>query len=116
MNKVMFIGRITKDIEVKRLKDSDKCVAAFRLAVDRGFLGSNGEKIVDFIPVVAWDKNAERLEKYTNKGSRICVIGRLQMRDYETKEGEKRYISEVIAQEIQFLDWKTSKEENVEAI
>lgn len=113
MNKVMFIGRLTKDVEVKHLKDSDKCVASFRLAVVRNFYGPNGEKLVDFIPVVAWNKDAERLAKFTEKGSRICVIGRLEIRSYETKEGEKRYMSQVIAQEIQFLDWKTSKEEAI---
>lgn len=116
MNKVMFIGRLTKDVEVKRLNGGDKSVASFKLAVTRNFTNSNGEKQVDFIPVVAWDKNAEMLEKYTEKGNRVCVIGRLQIRDYETNEGEKRSVTEVIAQEIQFLDFKAKNEETAKAI
>lgn len=106
MNKVMFIGRITKDIELKQINENNKYVAAFKIAVDRGYLDSKGEKLVDFIPVVAWEKLAENLSKYTKKGSLICVIGKLHMKSYETKEGSKRYICEVIAQEIQFLDNK----------
>ncbi|MFU0823507.1 single-stranded DNA-binding protein [Clostridium sp.] len=116
MNKVMFIGRITKDIEVKRLKDSDKCVTAFSLAVEREFPGANGEKLVDFIPVVAWNKDAEFLSRYAKKGSRICVMGRLEVRSYETKDGERRYMTQAVAQGIQLLDTKILKEENVEAI
>lgn len=112
----MFIGRLTKDVEVKRLNGGDKSVASFKLAVTRNFTNSNGEKQVDFIPVVAWDKNAERLEKYTEKGNRICVIGRLQMREYETKDGEKRNVAEVIAQEIHFVDFREKKEEAAKAI
>ncbi|MEA4827147.1 single-stranded DNA-binding protein [Clostridium sp. JNZ J1-5] len=106
MNKVMFIGRITKDIELRELKENNKFVTTFKLAVDRGYYDQNGEKQADFIPIVAWEKQAENLAKYTKKGSLISVIGRLQMRSYETKDGEKRYMSEVIAQEIQFLDSK----------
>lgn len=106
MNKVMFIGRTTKDIELRKLNQNNKYVTTFRLAVDRGFEGKNGEKLVDFIPIVAWDKNAELLSKYTKRGSRVSIIGRLQIRSYETKDGEKRYMSEVVVQEIHILDWK----------
>lgn len=106
MNKVMFIGRLTKDVELKELKESDKYLAKFRLAVDRGYHSNNGEKLVDFIPIIAWDKNAEILAKYTGKGNRISVIGRLQIKSYETKDGEKKQITQVVAQEIQILDWK----------
>ena len=113
MNKVMFIGRITKDIELKHLKETNKYLASFQLAVSRDFVNEKGERQADFIPVVAWEKNAENLAKYTKKGSLISVIGRLQIRDYETKEGTKKYISEIIAQEIQFLDNKKQKEEAV---
>ncbi|AEB75419.1 single-stranded DNA-binding protein [Clostridium botulinum] len=111
MNKVMFIGRTTKDIEVKKLKENNKYVTTFRLAVNRGFLGKNGEKLVDFIPIVAWDKNAELLAKYTKKGSRVNVIGRLQIKSYETRDGVRKYMSEVVAQEIHILDWKNKEQE-----
>jgi single-strand DNA-binding protein len=110
MNKVMFIGRLTKDIELKQLKETNKYLASFQLAVNREYVNENGERQADFIPVVAWEKNAENLAKYTKKGSLISIIGRLQIRDYETKDGIKKYISEVIAQEIQFLDNRKQKE------
>lgn len=111
MNKVMFIGRITKDMELKYIKENEKYVVNFTLAVNRPFLNAKGEKIADFIPVVAWGKNAEKLAKYTQKGSLISVIGRLQMISYEGKDGIKRHISQVVAQEIQFLDWKKNERE-----
>lgn len=110
MNKVMFIGRITKDIELKEIKENNKYLASFKLAVNRDFVNENGERGADFIPVVAWEKNAQNLAKYTKKGSLISIIGRLQTRDYQTKDGTKKYISEVIAQEIQFLDSRKQKE------
>lgn len=113
MNKVMFIGRITKDIELKQLKETNKYLASFYLAVNRDFVNEKGERDADFIPVVAWDKNAEKLAKYTGKGSLITVIGRLQVRDYEAKDGTRKYISQVIAQEIHVLDNKKQREEAV---
>lgn len=111
MNKVIVMGRTTKDIELKQLKENNKYVCNFRLAVERGFVDKNGEKLVDFIPVVAWEKNAEILSKYTSKGSRVNIIGRLQIKNYETKNGERRFMSEVLAQEIHILDWKSSNKE-----
>src|SRR3712207_9509464 len=74
-----------------------------RLAVNRGYLGKNGEKLVDFIPIVVWDKNAELLAKYTKKGSRVNIVGRLQIKSYETRDGVRKYMSEVVAQEIHIL-------------
>ncbi|MCY6370961.1 single-stranded DNA-binding protein [Clostridium ganghwense] len=110
MNKVLFIGRLTKDIELKHIKENDKNVTNFTLAVDRPFLNEKGERVTDFIPVVAWERNAEKLAKHTKKGNLISVIGRLQMISYEGKDGVKRYISQVVAQEIQFLEWNKTKE------
>lgn len=115
MNKVMFIGRITKDVELKQIKQNEKHVVNFTLAVSRPFSNANGEKIVDFIPVVAWDRNAELIAKYTKKGSLVSVIGRLQMVSFEGKDGVKRYISQVVTQEVQFLEWvKDNKVENID--
>ncbi|MCY6484536.1 single-stranded DNA-binding protein [Clostridium aestuarii] len=111
MNKVMFIGRITKDIELKHIKENDKYVTNFTLAVERPFKNEKGERITDFIPIVAWERNAEKLSKFTKKGSLMSVIGRLQIISYEGKDGIKRYISQVIAQEIQFLDRAKNKKE-----
>lgn len=116
MNKVMFIGRITKDVELKHIKENDKYVTNFTIAVERPFTNLKGDRIVDFIPIVAWDKNAENIAKYTKKGSLISVIGRLQMTSFEGKDGVRKYLSQVVAQEVQFLQWRKDdkKEENKE--
>ena len=101
MNKVIIVGRLTRDPEV-RYTQTGKAVASFSVAVDSGF-GDN--KRADFIPVVVWDKLAEVCGNNLTKGRRILVEGRLQIRDYE-KDGQKRRAAEVIAQNIEFLDTK----------
>ncbi len=102
INKVTLIGRLTKEPEVKRLAN-DTCVASFTLAVDRTFKSKDGEKEADFIPIVVWRKTAELCEKYLSKGSLAAVAGRIQTRNYDAADGTKRYISQVIADEVQFL-------------
>jgi len=101
MNKVIVVGRLTRDPEV-RYTQTGKAVASFSVAVDTGF-GEN--KRADFIPVVVWDKLAEVCGNNLTKGRRVLVEGRLQIRDYE-KDGEKRRAAEVVAQNIEFLDSK----------
>ena len=101
MNKVIIVGRLTRDPEV-RYTQTGKAVASFSVAVDSGF-GDN--KRADFIPIVVWDKLAEVCGNNLTKGRRILVEGRLQIRDYE-KDGQKRRAAEVIAQNIEFLDTK----------
>lgn len=103
MNKVILIGRITKDVELKYTPGSGKAVTNITLACDK-FV--NGEKQADFIPVVVWDKNAENLANFQGKGSKIAVYGRLQTRSYDDKNGEKRFVTEIVASEIEFLDKK----------
>lgn len=102
MNKVIIVGRLTRDPEV-RYTQTGKAVASFSVAVDSGF-GDN--KRADFIPVVVWDKLAEVCGNNLGKGRRILVEGRLQIRDYEDKEGQKKRVAEVVAQNIEFLDSK----------
>jgi single-strand DNA-binding protein len=110
MNKVMLLGRLTKDAEIKTINE-DKKVATFNLAVNRRFR-KEGEPDADFINCVAWNKTAELIEKYITKGRQIAVSGRLNTRSYEDKEGSKRYVTEVIVDEIDFADSK--KEEKSE--
>ena len=107
MNKAILVGNLTRDPEV-RYTGTGKAVATFSLAVSTGY-GDN--KRTDFIPIVTWDKLAEICGNNLTKGRRILVEGRLQLRDYETKEGEKRRVAEVIAQNIEFLSPKDNSGE-----
>jgi single-strand DNA-binding protein len=109
LNKVILIGRLTRDIELKTLP-SGTAVANFTLAVDRAKRKDEEQKQADFIPVVAFGKTAEICSRYLYKGSMAAIDGRLQVRSYE-KDGQKRYTTEVIANEIHFLTSK-SKEIN----
>ena len=104
MNKVILVGRLTRDPEV-RYTQTGKAVASFSVAVDTGY-GDN--KRADFIPIVVWDKLAEVCGNNLTKGRRILVEGRLQIREYE-KDGQKRRSAEVVAQNIEFLDTKAAQ-------
>ena len=103
MNHVMLIGRLTRDPELKFLQ-SGTAVCKFTLAVDKPF----GGKEADFIPITVWGKIAEACGNNLNKGRLVAVSGRLQIRTYE-KDGQKRYITEVVASEVKFLDYKKSE-------
>lgn len=103
LNTVVLIGRLTKDPEL-RYTPSGKAVATLRLAVDRGTTNPQGEKETDFIDVVVWEKQAETVANYLQKGRLIAVQGRLQIRQYETQEGQRREKAEVVAQSVRFLD------------
>lgn len=107
MNKVVLIGRLTKDPELRFTPGSGKAVASFTLAVDRRF-SSSGQKEADFIPIVVWGKQAEATANYMSKGKLMGVSGRIQTRSYEAKDGTRRYVTEVIADEVQFLEWGNS--------
>ena len=104
MNKVILIGRLVKDPEI-RYTQSGKGVASFVLAVDRRF-SKEGQQTADFIPIVAWNKLAEIIGNNLTKGRRISVDGRMQVRSYDAQDGTKRYVTEVIADEVEFLDSK----------
>ena len=102
MNRVILIGRLTKDIDFKAL-DSGTTISTFTLAVDRFKKGE-----ADFIPIVVFGKQAENAAQYLHKGSLCAVDGRLQVRNYDAKDGTKRYVTEVIAESVRFLDSKKS--------
>lgn len=105
MNKVVLLGRLVKDPDVKYTQ-SGKCVASFTLAVDRPFKGQNGEKETDFINVVTWGKTAELVGNSCIKGHRLLVDGRLQIRSYDAKDGGKRWVTEIIANSVEFVERK----------
>jgi len=102
MNKVILVGRLTRDPDVKHV-GNDKTVATFTLAVDRRFKNKDGQKETDFVPIVIWGKQAEIVGQYLSKGSQIGVSGRLQVRSYEGNDGQKKYMTEVVAEEFTFL-------------
>jgi len=104
LNRVILIGRLTRDPELKYIP-SGTPVASFTLAVNRPFTNKEGEKEADFIPIVVWRKQAENCANYLGKGSLVAVDGRMQVRNYE-QDGQRRYITEVVADSVRFLDRK----------
>lgn len=108
MNKTFLIGRLTKAPEL-RYTESNKAIANFTVAIDRQYTNSQGEKETDFINIVTFQKQAENVKKYVTKGSQVAIDGRIQTRNYEDKDGKRVYVTEVIADRMQFLD--TKKEE-----
>ena len=105
MNKIVILGRLTKDPEV-RYTPSQKVVASLTLAVDRPFLGQDGKREADFIPVVIWGKTAEMVGNSCAKGHRLLVEGRLQIRNFDAKDGTKHWVTEVIANSVEFIERK----------
>ena len=103
LNKVVLIGRLTKDPEL-RSTPNNVSVATFTLAVDRNYTNQQGEREADFIPIVVWRNLAETCGKYLTKGRLVAVSGRMQARSYEGNDGQRRYVTEVVADEVQFLE------------
>lgn len=112
LNRAVLIGRMTKDPELRRTGNG-KAVATFNLAVNRNFKTADGQD-ADFITVVCWNKVAENTAQYCSKGSLVSIDGRLQTRNYEN-DGQKVYVTEVVADSVQFIDTRkkeaTKKEE-----
>jgi single-strand DNA-binding protein len=105
MNKAILMGNLTRDPEM-RTTQSQVPVCTFTLAVERRFKSASGERQADFINVVAWRQQAEFVAKYFHKGSRMVVVGSIQTRTYDDKDGNKRTATEVVADEIHFGDSK----------
>lgn len=105
MNKVILIGRLTREPELKYTPGNGNAVTTFTVAIDRRF-SKDGQREADFINVVAWGKTAELVAQYVAKGRQIGISGRIQTRNYDAKYCTKRYVTEVIAEEVQFLDSK----------
>jgi len=109
MNKTVLIGRLTKDPEIRYLT-SGAAVTTFTLAVSRNYTNQQGDRQADFIPIVVWRNLAETCAKFLGKGRMVAVFGRIQTRSYEGKDGQKRYTTEVIADEVQFLDSSSGRQ------
>lgn len=105
LNHIVLMGRLTKDPELRHTQ-AGKAVASFTLAVDRDFSSNDGKKETDFIEIVAWRNTAEFVSKYFTKGRMVAVSGRLQIRDWTDKEGNKRRTAEVVADNAYFADSK----------
>lgn len=111
MNKAFLIGRLTRDPEL-RYSSSNAAIVNFSIAIDRQYTNSQGQRDTDFINIVAFQKQAENIKKYVTKGSLVAVDGRIQTRNYDDKDGKKVYVTEVIADRVQFLSSKSSTVEN----
>lgn len=103
INRVILTGRLTADPDL-RYTPNGTAVATFTLAVNRTFIGKDGQKEADFISVITWRKAAENVANYMTKGSLIGVDGRLQTRNYENREGKRVFVTEVVAESVQFLE------------
>ena len=114
MNKVVLIGRLTKDPELKYTPGTGTAVTTITLAVEN-YNSKTQEKTADFIPVVLWGKQAENTAQYTLKGSQVAISGRISVRTYDAKDGTKRYITEVVADMfngVQFLSKNNNSNSN----
>lgn len=109
MNRVILIGRLTRDPEL-RTTPTNLSVATFSLAVNRPYNSEKERQEADFIGCIVWRKQAENLVKYCKKGSQVAVDGRIQTRNYTTQDGSNKYITEVLCESITFLGSKTNQE------
>ncbi|KKO41690.1 Single-stranded DNA-binding protein (prophage associated) [Listeria monocytogenes] len=110
MNRVVLVGRLTKDPDL-RYTPAGAAVATFTLAVNRTFTNQNGEREADFINCVVWRKPAENVANFLKKGSMAGVDGRVQTRNYEDSDGKRVFVTEVVAESVQFLDPKNNNVE-----
>lgn len=114
INNVVLVGRITKDLELK-YTSNNKETTSFTVAINRAFKGQDGQTQADFIGCVAFGKTAENVYKYCGKGSLIGVEGRIQTRNYQNNQGNTVYVTEVIADRVQFLDTKNQSQQGQQA-
>src|SRR5690625_5806037 len=103
MNRTILVGRLTKDVDLRYTKNG-KSVGSFTLAVNRPFRNAQGEQEADFIRCQSWGKQAENLANYMKKGSQIGVDGRIQTRSYDAQDGKRVFVTEVVADNVQFLE------------
>lgn len=112
LNKVFLVGNLTRDPELRHTAQGTS-VASFSIAVNRSFKGSDGDfkKEVQFFNIVVWGKQGENCQKYLSKGRSVLVEGRLQNRSYETQDGQKRTVTEIVADNVQFLSGRSDTQE-----
>ena len=109
INNVVLVGRMTRDAEL-RYTPQNQAVATFTLAVNRNFKNQSGEREADFINVVIWRQQAENLANWAKKGALSGIAGRIQTRNYENQQGQRVYVTEVVADNFQLLESRTSRE------
>lgn len=111
MNKIVLLGRLIRDPELRSLEDSNKVFTKFIIAVDRNFKSQDGTRKADLIPVTIWGRKAEVVCQYMKKGSYISLSGRLRTGSYEDKDGSKKYIAEVVAEDFKFVGARRPEKE-----
>lgn len=113
LNKVILLGNLTKDPE-SQTTSSGITICKFTLAVQRKFSNANGEKETDFINIIVWRTLADNCIKYLKKGSKVAIVGAIQTRSYDAQDGTKRYVTEIIAEEVEFLSSNGGKVEKID--
>lgn len=113
MNKAILIGNLTKDPELT-ITNNGIAVCKFSLAVSRRYVNASGERETDFLNIVVWRGQAENCHKYLKKGSKCGIVGSIQSRSYEAQDGTRRYITEIVAEEVEFLSNRNSSSDNTE--
>ncbi len=116
MNKIILLGRLIRDPELRTVESGDKVYTKFIIAVERNFKSVDGTRKADLIPVTVWGKKAEVICRYLKKGSSISLSGRLRTGSYEDKNGNKRYIAEVIAEDFKFIGNRRESNDNEGAV
>lgn len=111
LNNVCLVGRMTDNAEL-RYTPNNQAVATFRLAVNRNFKSQNGEREADFINCVIWRQQAENLANWAKKGALIGIVGRIQTRNYENQQGQRVYVTEVVAEQFQLLESRRDRGSN----
>ena len=121
MNNVILIGRLIKDVELRYTQSSNATYARFTIAVDRQMskdkkqeAEANGQPTADFINIVVWGKQAENCQRYLQKGRNVAIQGRLQSGSYTTQDGTRKFVTEVWAERVQFIEWGEKKEDHTQ--
>ena len=109
MNKVFLIGNLTRDPELATT-NSGVSVCRFALAVSRNFSNADGERETDFLNIIVWRGQAENCHKYLKKGSKCAISGSIQTRSYDAQDGTKRYVTEIVAENVEFLSTKSNQD------
>ena len=121
MNNVILIGRLIKDVELRYTQSSNATYARFTIAVDKGMskekkqeAEANGQPTADFINIVVWGKQAENCQRYLQKGRNVAIQGRLQSGSYTAQDGTRKFVTEVWAERVQFIEWGEKQEDHTQ--
>ena len=115
MNKVILIGNLTRDPELTETPNGTS-VCRFSIAVQRDYAGNDGNRETDFFNITVWNRRAENCGKYLKKGNKVAIVGSIQTRSYEDKDGIKRNVTDIVANEVEFLTPKGNQSDDGDAI